>query len=171
MFYNSSHLTYSHVANLTRYYFSNLKLFDFLKQFIIIKSPFLIVNSNNSGIISEIENNNKWILTWHQSDPMEEASRSACAAALEASRAAALKFSSSVWLEATTRSTVPFAFWRIPMACWWLICESRGWPSMARIWKSVKVKLSYVRFNLKNYNSPALKFNKCSLQNMSSNGT
>ena len=47
-----------------------------------------------------------------------EASRSAwaaAAAALEASRAAALKLASTVWLEATTRSTVPLAFWRIPI--------------------------------------------------------
>ena len=82
------------------------------------------------------------------------ASRSAwaaAAAALEATKAAALKLASTVWLEATTRSTVPLAFWRIPMASWWLIRESKGWLSMARIWnQAASGIIIYKLLNLRN---------------------
>ena len=35
---------------------------------------------------------------------------------------------------ATTKSTKPLAFCRMLIACWWLIFESNGCPSIASIW-------------------------------------
>lgn len=37
---------------------------------------------------------------------------------------------------ATVSPTLSEAFWRMPMACWWVTFLSSGWPLMARIWSA-----------------------------------